>query len=66
VEHATWLILWGSPVGIAIFFAGLGVLMWGLGRLRQADVARADFELRERQYLHERTRASAEADGSGP
>jgi len=24
---------WGSPVGIAIFLAGLGVLFWGIGRL---------------------------------
>lgn len=26
-------LAWGSPVGLAIFFAGLGVLLWGVGKL---------------------------------
>jgi hypothetical protein len=26
-------VAWGSPVGIAIFFVGLGVLLWGVGHL---------------------------------
>jgi len=55
MDNSAWLILWGSPVGIAVFFAGLGVLLWGLGRLRQSDVAKAELELRERQYNRERT-----------
>ena len=41
---STWLILWGSPVGIAIFFAGLGVLLWGLGKLKHAEAAKAEVE----------------------
>jgi hypothetical protein len=27
------VVNWGSPVGLAIFFAGLGVLLWGVGKL---------------------------------
>jgi hypothetical protein len=26
-------LAWGSPVGLAIFFVGLGVLLWGVGKL---------------------------------
>ena len=50
-----WLILWGSPVGIAIFFAGLGVLLWGVSRLKLSEVAKAELELKERQRFYERT-----------
>jgi Na+/H+ antiporter NhaD/arsenite permease-like protein len=54
------VILWGSPVGIAIFFAGLGVLLWGVSKLKLAEAARAEVELKEKQYQHERRR---EKDG---
>lgn len=27
------ILSWGSPVGIAIFMAGLGVFFWGLTKL---------------------------------
>ena len=47
------LILWGSPVGIAIFFAGLGVLLWGVSRLKQSEVARDEFELRRKERNRE-------------
>ena len=57
----TWLILWGSPVGIAIFFAGLGVLLWGVSKLKHAEAAKAEIELRERQYNYDRTK-----EGAGP
>lgn len=56
---STWLILWGSPVGIAVFFAGLGVLLWGVGRLKLAEVAKAELELKERQRFYERTKEGA-------
>jgi len=49
-----WLILWGSPVGLAVFFAGLGVLLWGVSRLKLSEVAKGELELKERQYDHER------------
>lgn len=30
-----WLALfWTGPIGIGIFLAGLGVLFWGISRLR--------------------------------
>ena len=30
-----WLMLsWGSPIGLAAFFVGLGVLFWGVSKLR--------------------------------
>jgi hypothetical protein len=30
-----WLMLsWGSPVGLGAFFIGLGVLFWGISKLR--------------------------------
>jgi hypothetical protein len=30
-----WMALWWSgPVGLGIFLAGLGVLLWGIGQLR--------------------------------
>jgi nitrogen fixation-related uncharacterized protein len=35
-----WLaspVLWGTPVGIAIFFAGLGVLLWGVAKLQESE-----------------------------
>jgi hypothetical protein len=25
--------LWGSPVGLGIFFVGLGVLLWGVSNI---------------------------------
>lgn len=53
MDHATWLLLWGSPVGIAIFFAGLGVLLWGLSKLKHSEVAKAEMELKERQRHQE-------------
>jgi hypothetical protein len=49
MNAGTWLILWGSPVGIAIFFAGLGVLLWGVGKLKLSQLAQAEFELKEKQ-----------------
>ena len=31
-----WLALtWGSPIGLGIFFIGLGVLFWGTSKLRK-------------------------------
>jgi len=44
-----WLILWGSPVGIAVFFAGLGVLLWGVSRLNYSELAKTEMQLREKQ-----------------
>ena len=44
-----------------MFFAGLGVLLWGVSRLKLSDVARAEFELKERQYHHGR----AQKEGTG-
>lgn len=49
MDVRAWLILWGSPVGIAAFFAGLGVLLWGVSKLKHSEVAKAEFELKERQ-----------------
>jgi hypothetical protein len=48
MDAGTWLVLWGSPVGIAVFFAGLGVLLWGVSKLKHAEIAKAEFELKER------------------
>lgn len=28
---------WGNPVGLGIFFAGLGVFFWGIYNLSRAD-----------------------------
>ena len=55
MDIRTWLILWGSPVGIAIFFAGLGVLLWGVSKLKDSEVAKAQLELKGRQRTYERT-----------
>ena len=63
MEIRTWLILWGSPVGIAVFFAGLGVLLWGVAKLKDSEVARAQLELKERQHTYERTEGR---ESSGP
>jgi len=49
MDARTWLLLWGSPVGIAVFFAGLGVLLWGVSRLNHSKIAKAELELKERQ-----------------
>lgn len=27
------ILSWGSPVGLGVFLAGLGVLFWGISRL---------------------------------
>jgi hypothetical protein len=62
VDASAWLILWGSPVGIAAFFAGLGVLLWGLGKLKQGQVAQAEFELKERQHERERMQVRGSAE----
>jgi hypothetical protein len=59
MEPGAWLILWGSPVGIAVFFAGLGVLLWGVSRLKLSEVAKAELELKERQRFYARTLESA-------
>lgn len=53
MNSSTWLVLWGSPVGIAVFFAGLGVLLWGVSRLNLSKIAQAEFELKERQQRSE-------------
>ena len=58
---STWLILWGSPVGIAIFFAGLGVLLWGLGKLKHTEAAKAEVELKERKHRIEDAVRNAKA-----
>lgn len=31
--HWNNILGWGSPVGIAILFAGIGIMWWGLGNL---------------------------------
>jgi hypothetical protein len=54
MEIFGWYGLWGHPVGLAIFFAGLGVLLWGVGRLQLAEAAKAEIELKERQFEYER------------
>lgn len=59
-----WIFqLWGSPIGIAVFLAGMGAGMgaffWGISRLEHAKVARAELEFRERQYDDERRERKA-------
>jgi hypothetical protein len=54
-----WIFqLWGSPIGIAVFLAGMGLGMglffWGISRLAHANVAKAELQFRERQYNDER------------
>lgn len=56
MEIFGWYGLWGSPVGLAIFFSGLGVLLWGVGRLQLGEAAKAEVELKERQFNYERKR----------
>jgi len=35
VMDSLWLSLfWTGPIGVGAFFAGLGVLFWGIGQLR--------------------------------
>jgi len=30
-----WLALtWGSPIGLGVFFIGLGMLFWGISKFR--------------------------------
>jgi len=55
MEILAWPGLWGSPVGMGIFFIGLGVLLWGVSKLKHSEVAKAEIELKERQYNYERT-----------
>jgi hypothetical protein len=50
MDVRSWLILWGSPVGLAVFFAGLGVLLWGVARLQLSEVAKAEMELKRKQH----------------
>jgi len=57
MSNSAWLILWGSPVGLAIFFAGLGILLWGVGQQKRRQLAQRALELKERQYEFERSRA---------
>lgn len=57
MNASTWLVLWGSPVGIAVFFAGLGVLLWGLARLKDSQLARTELELRLHREQLERASA---------
>jgi type IV secretory pathway TrbD component len=61
MDTGTWLILWGSPVGIAVFFAGLGVLLWGVAKLKLSEAAKAEGELEQRQSGHERMRGTNSA-----
>ena len=31
-----WLALyWGSPIGLGVFFAGLGIMLWGIAQIRK-------------------------------
>jgi nitrogen fixation-related uncharacterized protein len=34
-----WFLVlgWGSPIGIAIFLMGLGVLFWGISRVQPKE-----------------------------
>jgi hypothetical protein len=47
-------------VALGLFFAGLGLLLWGAGRLKHSEAAKAEVELQERRYDHQRTPRSAE------
>jgi hypothetical protein len=47
MDVRTLLVLWGSPLGLALFFAGLGVLLWGVGKLNLSEVAKAELELKK-------------------
>ena len=49
MDIKAWLIMWGSPVGLAVFFAGLGVLLWGLAKLNLSTVAQAELELKKKR-----------------
>ena len=33
------LFSWGSPIGLGILLAGLGVFFWGQGQLKKAEKA---------------------------
>jgi hypothetical protein len=65
MNAGTWLILWGSPVGIAIFFAGLGVLLWGVSRHKLSQIAQAEFELKEKQLFDARAREKERGGDTG-
>lgn len=28
-DFAVWFLLWGSPIGLGVFLAGLGIFYWG-------------------------------------
>ena len=43
-------------VAMGLFFAGLGALLYGVARLKIGEAAKAEVELKERQYHHERAR----------
>lgn len=47
---------------LGLFFAGLGVLLWGTGKMRLGEAAKAEAELKERQYNYERTKGK---EGTG-
>jgi hypothetical protein len=32
-------LFWSGPIGIGAFLAGLGVLFWGISRMRAAETA---------------------------
>lgn len=33
-----WLaVFWTGPIGIGVFLAGLGVLLWGIAHVRQTE-----------------------------
>ena len=55
MEILGWYGLWGSPIGVGFFFIGLGVLLWGVSQLQLGEAAKAEVELKERQYNYERT-----------
>jgi len=68
-DAGTWLWPggWGRPAGLAIFLTGLGIVFSGFGlfiagvaRLNQSKIAKAEYELKERQRYE---RAPAPREG---
>ncbi len=55
--------LWGAPLGMAFLFLGLGVglggFFWGIANLVRAQAAKAEVELKERQFHYERKQGEA-------